>query len=266
MCHEPRDYQPPDQTSEVLSMKRVWLVVFSVVFCAGCGGAPGLESLLKTKNGPLAYLYDSPKVSVKQAGTVRIGSVIVEDVLPQTTSVTEKSGSVLPLLVVNVWKYDYQSQLGQSQITNDYKTFIKDSFVEELKRSGKFSYVDDQGEMELDLRIKNISMSAPMRKAGNVIFLLYAVSFSQSYYAGPAEMLITADAVLKRDGKEILNQEFSGMGRSGVLQGRNLNISDFTTAMIEALSMSVKNLNERIVNEINKIDLAPIVTPVRAVG
>ena len=234
-------------------MKPLRVVVVLAMLSSGCGGAPALESLLQTKNGPLGYLYDSEKISVKQAGTLRIGSVIVDDVLPPTTSVIEESGFVLPLLVVNVWKYDYQSRLGQSQLTNDYKAFVKDSFIEELKRSGKFNYVDDQSEMEIDLRIKNISMTAPMRKSGNVIFLLYAVSFSQSYFAGPAEVRITADAVLKKDGKEIFNQEFGGIGRTGVLQGRNLNISDFTTAMIEALSLSVKNLNEGIVREINKI-------------
>lgn len=234
-------------------MKPLWFVVFSVMLCAGCGGAPALESLLQTKNGPLGYLYDSEKVSEKQTGTLRIGSVIVEDVLPRATSVTEQSGFVLPLLVVNVWKYDYQSQLGQSQLTNDYKTFITDSFIEELKRSGKFSYVDGQSEVEIDLKIKTISMTAPMRKTGNVIFLLYAVSFSQDYYAGPAEVRITADAVLRKDGTEFWNQQFTGVGRTGVLEGRNLNIADFTTAMIEALSLSVKNLNENIVREINKI-------------
>jgi len=246
-------------------MKPIWLVVLGVMLCAGCGGAPGLESLLKTKSGPLAYLYDSEKVPVKQAGTVRLGSVLVEDVLPQTTSVTEQSGFLLPLLVVNVWKYDYQSQLGQSQLTNDYKTFIKDSFIEELKRSGKYSYVDEHSEIEIDLKIKAISMTAPIRKTGNVIFLLYAVAFNQSYYAGPAEVLITADAVVKKEGMEIFNQEFRGIGRSGVLQGRNINIPDFTTAMIEALSWSVKNLNESIVRAINKIDLIPIKTASRSV-
>lgn len=233
-------------------MKPIWPVVLNLMLCVGCGGAQGLESLLQTKNGPLAYLHDSEKVSVKQAGTVRVGSIVVDEVLPQATSVTEKSGFVLPLLVVNLWKYDYQSQLGQSQLTNDYKAFIRESFVEELKRSGKYNYVEDQSEMEIDLKIKTISMTAPMRKTGNVIFVVYAVAFDQSYYAGPAEALITADAVLKKDGKEIFNQEFTGLGRTGMLQGQNLNIADFTTAMIEALSLSVKNLNESIVREINK--------------
>jgi len=48
-------------------------------------------------------------------------------------------------------------------------------------------------------------------------------------------VVITADAVLKKDGKEAFNQEFTGVGRTGVLQDQNLNIADFTTAMIEAL-------------------------------
>lgn len=233
-------------------MKPLWWAVLSVMLVSGCGGAANLESNLQSRSGPLAYLYDSEKISVKQPGTLQVGSVIVDDVLPPTTSVREESGFFLPLLFVNFWKYDYQSQLGYSQLSNDYKAFMKDSFVEELKRSGKFNYVDDHGDMEIDLRIKEITMSAPMRKTGNVIFAVYAVSYHQSVWAGPAEVRVTADAVLKKEGQEIFHQEFMGMGRTGVLQGKNLNIQDFTTVMIEALSSGIKHLNESIVREINK--------------
>jgi hypothetical protein len=68
-------------------MKPIWLAVLSVMLCAGCGGVAGLESSLQSKNGPLAYLYDSEKIAVKQAETLRIGSIIVDDVLPATMSV-----------------------------------------------------------------------------------------------------------------------------------------------------------------------------------
>lgn len=232
-------------------MKPLSLVAISAILCGGCGGALGIENHLKSQNGPVAYLYDSEKIAVKQTGTVRIGSVVVEDLLPPATKVTEQSVFVLPLLVVNVWKFDYQSQLGQASITNDYKAFIKDSFIEELKRSGRYTYVDDQSDMEIDVTIKHLSMTAPVRKSGNFIFALYAFAYSQGYYAGPAQVLITADAVLKKDGREIFKQEIGGIGRSGMLQGPRLRIGDFTTAMIEALSLSVKNLNENIVREVN---------------
>ena len=234
-------------------MKHIWPAVLFVMLLTGCGGAAGLESSLQSKNGPLAYLYDSKRISVKQAGTLRIGSVTVEDVLPETTTVEQESGFFLPLLVVNIWKYDYQSRLGRAQLSNDYKAFIKDSFIEEFRRSGKFNCADDPSDMTLDLRVKAITMTAPMRKAGNVIFLLYGVSYRQSISAGPAEVFVTADAVLKKEGKEVFNQEFRGRGKTGMLQTRSLEIQDFTTAMIEALSSALKDLNENIVREINKI-------------
>jgi uncharacterized lipoprotein YmbA len=233
-------------------MKPLWWAIPCVVLVTGCGGAAGLESSLQSQHGPLAYLHDSEKISEKQAETLRIGSVTVEDVLPETTTVKEESGFFLPLLVVNIWKYDYESRLGRAQLSNDYKAFIKDSFIEELRRSGKYNYVDDHGDMEIDLRIKEITMTAPMRKTGNVIFVLYAVSYHQTIWAGPAEVFVTADAVLKKDGKEIFNQEFRGRGKTGMLQAKKPNLQDFTTAMIEALSSALKNLNESIVREINK--------------
>jgi uncharacterized lipoprotein YmbA len=233
-------------------MKPLWWAIPCVVLVTGCGGAAGLESSLQSQHGPLAYLHDGEKISEKQAETLRIGSVTVEDVLPETTTVKEESGFFLPLLVVNIWKYDYESRLGRAQLSNDYKAFIKDSVIEELRRSGKYNYVDDHGDMEIDLRIKEITMTAPMRKTGNVIFVLYAVSYHQTIWAGPAEVFVTADAVLKQDGKEIFNQEFRGRGKTGMLQAKKPNLQDLTTAMIEALSSALKNLNESIVREINK--------------
>jgi len=86
-----------------------------------------------------------------------------------------------------------------------------------------------------------------------VIFVVYAVSYRQGYWAGPAEVQVTADAVLKKEGKEIFRQEFRGRGNTGLLQGKNLDIGDFTTAMIEALSSALKNLNENVVREINNV-------------
>ena len=131
---------------------------------------------------------------MKQSGTVRVGSIVVDEVLPQATSVTEKSGFVLPLLVVNLWKYDYQSQLGQSQLTNDYKAFIRESFVEELKRSGKYNYVEDQSEMEIDLKIKTISMTAPMRKTGNVVWIAPQAELA-GYERAQAEARVANEAL-----------------------------------------------------------------------
>ncbi len=234
-------------------MKHIWIIGMMIVLLTGCAGTDSLRGSLQGRRGELVYLHDSAKTAEKQGGTVKIGSFVVDDVLPPSTTVEEKSSFVLPLIFLNVWKYDYESSLGYAQIENDYKQFIRESFIDELKRSAKFSYVEDNGDMEVELTIKGITMAAPIHKNGNVIFAVYAVSWSQYTSAGPVDVVVTANVVLKKDGKELFSRELLGRGRAGVLKGKNLQLADYTTAMIEAMSLAIKDLNEHIVKEINTI-------------
>ena len=181
----------------------------------------------------------------------------MDDVLTPSTEVKEKTGFVLPLIFVNIWKYDYDSTLGSAQIGNDYKRFIRESFIEELKRSGKFNYVEETADMEIDLKIKTVEMAAPIRKNGMFLFLVIAFSYGQSTAAGPVDVVITADVVLKKDGKELLSKEFQGKHRTGPFgpsyQTEDKLLQDYQTAMIEGVSLAIKDLNENIVKEINKL-------------
>jgi hypothetical protein len=239
------------------SMKYI-LKATLIILVAGCASTGSFQRNLQSNTGELTYLHDSVKVAEKQSGTLKIGSFVVDDVLPASTTVEKKEGSLLPLLFVNTWKYYYQSSLGYEQITNDYKKFIQESFVEELKRSAKFRYVEDKGDMEIDIRIKTITMTAPIHQNGMFMFLLVAFSYINNTSAGPVDVVVTADAVVKKEGKPLWSKEFQGKHKINVLNGNYTNqqgklLQDYTTAMIEDLSVAIKNLNENIVKEINTI-------------
>lgn len=233
-------------------MTPAWIVIAILLLHTGCAETEGIQGSLHSHSSHLAYLYDSTNVSEKQPAAIRVSSVTVDDVLPPSTTVRKESGYFLPFLIVNVWKYEYESQLGHAQISNDYKAFFQESLIEELKRSGKYRYSESDSEIELDLKIRSVTMTAPLRKTGNLLFLLYAVSFNQTYYAGPVDVRITGEAVLKKKGSELYRQEVQGRGRAGMLQVKNVKLGDYTITMIEALSAAIKDLNERIVTEVNK--------------
>ena len=231
-------------------MKKTTMLILAVLL-SGCGAAAGIQSTLKDRNGELLYLHDSEKVPDKQGGTVQISSFVVDDILPSETTVREKSGFVLPLLVVNVWKFEYQSSLGSDQLKNDYKKFIQDSFIEELDRRGRYKHVEGHGDMELAVEVKTMTMSAPIVKTGNFLFLLVAWAFGQNTSAGPVSVVVTANVELKKDGKELFNRDFQGKTQTNILAGQHVNLEDFTTSMIEGVSLAIKDLDERIVSGIN---------------
>jgi len=231
-------------------MNKTWIAIMCVVL-AGCAGS--LQSSLQNRSGELLYLHDSAKITEKQDATLAIGSFVIDEVLQPSTTVRKTSGFVLPLLFVNLWKFDYQSSLGYAQIVNDYKQFIRDSFVEELKRSGKFKYVEDRGDIEIDIKIKTITMSAPIYRGGHFLFVMVAWAYGYYISAGPVDVVVKADVVLKKAGNELLGKECQGTFRTGILKGKDFKLEDYTTAMIEGLSLAIKDLNENIVKEIDKI-------------
>jgi hypothetical protein len=233
-------------------MKHIGIIAIMIVLLTGCAGAAGIQSSLQGRSGELVYLHDSEKIAEKQGGTMKLASFVVDDVLPPITTVRHESSFVLPLLVFNMWKYGYKSNLGAAQIGNDYKSFIRESFVEELKRSGKFAYADDKADLEIDLRVKTIAMDAPIYEQGHFIAAGYFFAWGRYTSAGPVDVIVTAEAICKRDGQELFSREVQGRGRAGVLQGKNLQLGEYTTTMIEALSMAVKGFNETVVREVNK--------------
>ncbi|MCG3110695.1 MAG: hypothetical protein MCM46_02615 [Candidatus Manganitrophus sp. SB1] len=232
-------------------MKKLWILV-AIFFLTGCAGATGLQRTLEVSSGELLFLHDSEKVPDKQTETVKIASFVVDDILQPNTTVEKKSGYIVPLLFLNFWKFEYQSSLGYAQIKNDYKKFIQESFVQELERSGKFRQIEDQADLELDIEVKNVTMSAPIVKTGNFLFVVVAWGFGYNTLAGPVDVVTTANVALKKDGIELFSKEFHGNSRTNILSGTNIKIEDYTLAMIEGLSLAIKDLHENIVEEINK--------------
>ena len=174
------------------------------------------------------------------------------------TAVKRTSAYFVPLLFVNFWKEDFQCTLGSAQIKNDYKEFMRESFIVELKRSSKFEYAAESAEMTLVIRVKKIDMSAPVNTKGNLLIPIYAFFYNRHAMAGPVDVTVYADVILKKGSVELFIRELQGKYRADILK-REQNVSmanylkDFTPAMIDGLSLAIKDLNEKIVKEINQI-------------
>ncbi len=230
---------------------RYIIIALTALSLAGCAGS--IERILADRTGELLYLHDSTKVAEKRGDTLTIGSFTVDDhLLPPATTAETTNMFIIPLLFINIWTIDYQGNLGFAQIRNDCKQFMRDSLIEELKRSGTFTYLEGSGGLELDVKVKTVTMSAPISKKGQFFFLWVAWSYGGWFSTGPVNVVVAADAVLRRDGKELFSKELRGANRTGILLDKNSQLADYTARMIEALSLAIKNLNENIVNEVNK--------------
>lgn len=233
-------------------MKKLSLILVLVVL-TGCMGTSRLQQTLVGRKGSLVYIHDSEKVADKKSGSLSISRFTVEDVLEANTVVTRKSTFFLPLLLVNVWKQEDHARLGYSQLENDYKQFFRESFIEEMNRSGTYTIQSAPSDLTLEMNIKKIEMSAPINQDGNFIFALFFFAFGSNTTAGPVDVSVVADLKVSKGDAPILVKELKGNFRTNILPGKNANIKDYTTALIECVSMAAKNLNERIVREISSI-------------
>jgi hypothetical protein len=234
-------------------MMKIPALLFLFAVLMGCAGTASIQRTLEDRKGELAYVHDSVIVADKKAGTLTISGFTVADVLSADTSVENKSSSVLPLLLINTWKQEDQARLGYTQIANDYKQFLRERLVEEFKRNSFYELRNNDGDVAVDITIKKIEMSAPIYQQGTFFFLVFIFGGGSQTIAGPVDVTVNAEVRASRGGAVVLAKELQGSYRTNVLKGRNAILQDYTITMIEGVSLAVKKLNEKIVQEINTI-------------
>lgn len=236
-----------------MSAGRLGFVCWALLGLAGCIGAGGYEARLRERHGELMYLRGASGVE-RAPGTIALGAVAVDAPLPPETTVRKTGGWVVPLLFVNVWKGEYRSELGAAQVANDLGTFVRESLVEDLRRGARYALADGEGDLQLEVKVTKVAVNAPIQESGNALFLLLFFSLSSSTVAGPVDVSVEGEALIRRAGQELLRAPVTGRSRSGVLRwGRQMQIEDYTTAMIEGLSLAVKSFNDEVVAQVNRL-------------
>lgn len=232
---------------------RTALTAFFALLIAGCGVTTNVQHKIAERTGELTYVHDSEPARTRSAVAIAVRSFTVDDVLPPATTVKEVDSSTLPLLVYNKWTEDMRAQLGYDRLKNDYKAFMRERFLAELRRSGVHEVREGTAELSIAVRVRKLEMSAPIRHEGTFIFLLFIIGGGHYYAAGPVSVVVQADVEITRGGTTVLAGSFVGKHATTILAGNNVQLQDYTIAMIEGVSMAVKDLNERIVSATNRI-------------
>jgi hypothetical protein len=232
---------------------RIRIIAVTMLFLAGCGVTQNVQNKLEETKSALTYVHDSERTLERSGITIAVRSFLVDDILPAETTVREVSSSVLPFLLYNTWTEEMQAQLGYAQIENDYKQFMRRHFEEELERSGRFTVQNEPADLNIAVRITKLEMSAPVRHRGTFFFFLFIFGGGQYYAAGPVDVAVHANVTAERGGVTVFSGAFVGKYATSILEGKNVRLGDYTSAMIEGTAMAVKDLNQRIVRQINRL-------------
>jgi len=241
-------------------MKKIILFAIMMVYLAtGCARTAELQSNMDYRTDELTYEYMSKQLVEKKESSLSIGSFVVEDVLPPDATVVKTSSILVPLLFLNIWRYKYQANLGHDRIVNDYKAFMKESFVQEVKQGSLFSYAENQGDFSVEVTINKVEISAPIKQSGGINFLPLAFGWNENFSFGPLDVAVHSDVIVKYDGVVVSNRKVQGKYKTdidvknpvweridfGVL------MQDYTSVMIDSLSLAIRDLNQNIVTMIN---------------
>lgn len=221
-----------------------------VIIVSGCAGTTTIRETMNLRKDELSYERQSGTIPDKTAGTVSIGSFVVEDVLTADTVVERTSTFILPLLLVNFWNNELIVKPGHKQIVNDYREFLRQSLIDEIRASGNHIYQNQGSEYTLDVAIKKINIFAPVYQQGSMI-VFYIILGGSRTTAGPAYIEIVADVTLKR-GKDILfNKPFQGKYKTPALTERKILWQEYTSILINGLSLAIKDMNSAVVKALN---------------
>ncbi len=236
-------------------MRNITIAFFALIFVS-CSETKMLQTSLRTFNSSIAYLHDSPTSVCPRNKQVLIN--IQNTPLDTVTTVSRLPGLVLPFIFFNYFETNLKVKLGQSSIREDYNNFFTGSLTEESKRSGCFS-VTNQNKNDsiytLDLTIDTCNTVSKYRRTYMFMYLVIAYSWSWSESGSPAETNLQVSAKLRKGNSLIYEKKYMIKRSQPFINSTRLNSNklraDFTTNMVEGLSLSTKECTDQIVADLN---------------
>lgn len=228
----------------------IWISLMAFLV-TGCTSAAEIQKIMRMRNDELKYEYDN-KAAEKRGGTIEVRSFIVDDVLPPDTIVKVKN-LVIPLIVIDYARHEYQCKLGYHEIVNDYKKFMRNSFIEDLIQNSVYAYVENQGALTVDIHIKKVDLSGTFTSWWGFSFLPFLLIGKDEGGAELVDVDIQAEAIMKKDQTVVFSGDVHG--KHAVRARKIVASTEYTTMMIESLAAAVKNLNANVIQAINQQEL-----------
>jgi hypothetical protein len=236
-------------------MRNIVLAIL-VLLLVSCSETNMLQSSLRKFNSSVEYLHDSPATNCVRDKQVYVN--ISNAPIDSAITVSKLKELLLPLIVFDYYNIEMKVNLGQTSIQENYNNFFFNSIAKESNRSGCFNVTDEKTNdsiYTLDLNIDTCITTSNYRKSFVFMYLFFAYSYSYNESGSPAETNLQVSAKLRKGDSLIYEKKYRIKRTQPFVTQPGLNSnnlrSDFTTNMVEALSLSSKNCIEQIVDDVN---------------
>jgi hypothetical protein len=237
-------------------MKFLYISIFALMVVS-CSESKMLQKSLGNFNAPIAYLHDSKIIDSPKTDSLIIW--LNNKSLDSITNVTKINAKLLPFLVFNYSEVNLNVKLGQSSLQQKYDDFFANSLLDESDRTGCFGISNLESNASfytLDITIDTCSTNSKYQRSTTVLFLFFAYSVSSREAGFPAETNLKVSTQLKKGGVLIAEKSYAIKRTQPFIPTPNTSLhnlrADFTTNMVESLSLSTKQCVEDIINDVNR--------------
>ena len=236
----------------------LFVAVGMVLLLSACSPTKEIYRGLVTQPVSLSYLYDSPAAAQRSSLTVSMTSPDLSAAdLRQSSQLEKTKSSVLPLLVYNRWKSEFTYTLGKTSTQEEITNFIQTAWLAESYRSGL--YLPDTNavaDLQLEIEIDSAYARGPYKADGVCIFALVAYSYAEWEYAGPG-IAYSRFVYRLKEGEKVLWEKAAESTHSSQLLSNQAETvqklrKDYTTHLVESLSLTFKDNLEEVVEEVNR--------------
>ncbi|MCF7918514.1 MAG: hypothetical protein K9N06_01195 [Candidatus Cloacimonetes bacterium] len=241
---------------------RSLVILLLIVSAFGCSINEQLAANLSKNRQSVKYVFDSEIVTEKKDVAVIIDPVLISDSsMKNVTEVTQQSGYVIPLLLINFWNYEYSCKLGENVIAEDLSHFFYYSLSQESLRSGVFFLNPDESfinrRYDLEVTVESLSIEGPYKYKGYAFISPYAYSYSMLERAGPAVARCKLHLSLKKGDEIVLTKEISSKQKTEFLKNTRTATSvqmqeKYALAMAEALAKAINRSVSEIITTVNE--------------
>ncbi|MBT1687786.1 hypothetical protein [Dawidia soli] len=236
-----------------------WVVLTAVVLgVTSCGSTASFYTDVTRRKTSLQYLHDTPPSRQVSACQVQVAKPVVTDPsFIRPGSVRTARSYIVPVIVYTEWGSQFDYRLGSASIQQDVASFVQSALITESARSGIFTAdsVRTTGDLVLEIEIDSVGALGQYFKKGYFIYLFFAYAYDQKEgiagsmaYARCRYRLRKGDTILIDD---VVESQHAPQTPDRVYSSPKLLRADFNSALIEALSLSLKDNIEKIVQEVN---------------
>jgi len=238
----------------IMRFKFLAFALLAVSFCS-CSLRSQVQKQMNKNKVPLGYLSESRRGNCADEKKV-VSVSVLNNPLDSITKVTKINSLFLPLILYYYHSVNLFINLGQKSLEQPYDQFFREKLEDESQRRGCYTVGQpDNNNYTLEIAFENTHTTSKFSSESRHTFVVVGVLHMHSSKGYPANTMMKATAVLKKNGSVVYENKYELNREQPFLQTPGIRtnglVAKVESNMAESLSLTTKKCVESIVDDVN---------------